>query len=154
MKIGVISDSHGKLEYIDLAMEYLEDVDLIIHAGDNYIDGTYIEENYNIKVIAVAGNCDMIGIEERVESIGDKNIFLTHGHQYLVNIDSNRLFYAGKEQNAHIVIFGHTHVPFYEEIEGIKLINPGSVSSPRGNSERSFCIITLEEDINVDFINI
>lgn len=154
MRIGVLSDSHGRLEYIDVAMEYLSDVDLIIHAGDNLMDGDYIEETYNIRVLSVAGNCDMGGIDEIIENIGGRTIFVTHGHQYLVSIDPSRLFYAAQERGAEIAIFGHTHKPFYGTKDGVTLINPGSVSQPRGNSERSFCIIDIGEDIGVDFINI
>lgn len=155
MEIGVISDSHGGLEYIDIAMDYLEDVDLIIHAGDYYTDGNYIERNYNIKVISVAGNCDMAGgIDDRIEYIGGKTIFITHGHNYLVGTDPSRIFYAAKERSADIAIFGHTHRPFYAEKDGVILINPGSIGYPRGNSGRSFCIVSIEDDIMVDFMNI
>lgn len=154
MKIGVMSDSHGRLEYIDLAMEYLEDADLIIHAGDYYMDAAYIEENYGIRVVAVAGNCDMTGVDEVVESIGGKTIFVTHGHRYLVSAGPDRLFYAAQERNADIAIFGHTHQPLYTREDGIILINPGSVGEPRGFSERSFCILDLEDKIDVDFVTI
>jgi len=154
LKIGVISDSHGMYKYIDLAMEHLKDVDLIIHAGDNYKDAKYIEKNYNIKVVAVFGNCDIGGIDERIELIGGKKIFITHGHNYGVKMNINGIFYAGKQNDADIVIFGHSHTPFYAVEEGMVLLNPGSTSLPRGGSEKSCCIITIEEDIKVDFINI
>lgn len=154
MKIGVISDSHGMLEYINTAMEHLKEVDLIIHGGDNYRDAKYIEKNYNIKVLGVAGNCDIEDIDDYIELIAGKRIFITHGHKYGVKTNINRVFYAGKENNADIVIFGHTHVPLYVVEEGIVLLNPGSISLPRGGSQKSCCIITIAEDISVDFINI
>lgn len=154
MKIGVMSDTHGMHSYIDLAMEYLKEVDLIIHGGDNYKDTKYIEKNYNIKVIGVAGNCDIENSCDRIEEIEGKKIFITHGHNYGVKTDINRIFYAGKENNADVVIFGHSHVPLYVEEEGIILLNPGSLSLPRGGSKKSCCIVTIEEDIEVDFINL
>lgn len=153
LKIGVISDSHGVNRYIDLAMEHLKDVELVIHAGDNYKDAKYIEEKYNIKVVVVSGNCDVENTGDHIELICDRKIFITHGHKYGVKANIDGVFYAGKENNADIVIFGHSHIPFYAVEEGMVLLNPGSVSLPRGNSEKSCCILTIEENIKVDFIN-
>lgn len=155
MKIGIISDSHGIHKFIDTSMEYLKDVDLIIHAGDHYKDTKYIEKDYNIDVIGVAGNCDKENINEKIEVINGKKFFITHGHEYNVKSNINNVFYAGKEKGADIIIFGHTHKPFYEVEEGIAIINPGSISMPRGNSIKSGCILTINKDnINVEFFNI
>lgn len=154
MKIGVISDSHGANHDIDLAMEHLKGVDLIIHSGDHYTDAKYIENSYHIKVLAVAGNCDIEDIHEHMEVICNKRFFITHGHKYGVKSNINRIFYAGKERNADIVIFGHSHIPFYAVEDNMVLINPGSVSYPRGGTKKSCAIIRIEENIEVDFINI
>jgi len=154
LKIGVISDSHEVLKYIDLAMEHLKDTELIIHAGDNYKDAMYIEKKYKIKVIGVTGNCDNKGIEEHIELLNGKKVFITHGHNYGVKMSISRLFYAGKQGNADIVIFGHSHIPFYAVEEEMVLLNPGSLSLPRGGSKKSCCIVNIEEDVKVDFINI
>ncbi len=154
LKIGVISDSHQMYSNIDLGMKYLKDVDLIIHAGDNYKDATYITNNYNINALAVGGNCDIDGIEERIELINNKRFFITHGHKYGVKMNINRIFYAGRQNNSDIVIFGHTHIPFYAVEEGMVILNPGSISLPRGGSKKSLSIITIENDIKVDFINL
>jgi len=154
LKIGVISDSHGILKYIDLAMEHLKDTELIIHAGDNYKDAKYIEKKYKIKVIGVTGNCDTKGIEECIELLNDKKIFITHGHNYGVKMNINGIFYAGKQNDADIVIFGHSHIPFYAVEEEMVLLNPGSVSLPRGGSKKNCCIVNIGEGVKVDFIRI
>ncbi len=155
MKTGIISDTHGVNSFIESAMEYLRNVDLIIHAGDHYNDAEYIQRNYDIRVIGVAGNCDKENIDEKIEVIANKKFFITHGHKYNVKTNISNIFYAGKEKNADIVIFGHSHVPFYEVEEGIVLINPGSVSLPRNGSKRSGCIINIDkEGIDVEFFYI
>lgn len=154
MKIGIISDSHEGRYYIDLVMEQLKEVDLIIHAGDGYKDTEYIEHKYGIKILAVKGNCDLEGPEQRIEIIENKRVFIAHGDRYGVVSNIDRIFYAAKECEADIAIFGHTHVPFYTVEEGIVIINPGSISLPRGDSQRGYCMLTLEEDIKVEFIKI
>ena len=58
--------------------------------------------------------------------------FITHGHLYNVKygmLDS--LVYAAQEQGAKIAMFGHTHEADYEEMGGVKLINPGTAGAGR-----------------------
>ena len=43
MRIGIISDTHRFTKAIDHAIPYLQDCDLIVHAGDNIDDADYIE---------------------------------------------------------------------------------------------------------------
>jgi len=154
LKIGIISDSHEGRYYIDLVMAQLKEVDLIIHAGDGYQDTKYIEHRYGIKTLGVKGNCDLEGPEQRLETIENKRIFIAHGDRYGVVSNMDRIFYAAKEFEADIAIFGHTHVPFYMVEEGIVLMNPGSITLPRGDSQRSYCILNLEKDIKVEFMKI
>ncbi len=154
MKLGIISDTHGEHSLIDKAMKNLKDVDLIIHAGDHYKDAKYIEKKYNINVIGVAGNCDEEKIDEKLKVINGKRFFITHGHNHNVKTNISNLFYTGKEKDVDVIIFGHSHVPFYEVEEGIAIINPGSISIPRGGSQKSGCILTINENLDVKFFNI
>lgn len=53
--------------------------------------------------------------------------FITHGHLYNVEYDRlDSLVYAAQEHGAKIAMYGHTHRPLYEEIGGVKVLNPGS----------------------------
>ena len=36
------------------------------------------------------------------------------------------LVYAAQEQGASLALFGHTHRPFYEQVGGVTLVNPGT----------------------------
>ncbi|WP_041720360.1 YfcE family phosphodiesterase [Alkaliphilus metalliredigens] len=143
MKIGVLGDSHGGFENIGLAMKHLGHVNLIIHTGDHYRDRSYIEENYHIKTIGVSGNCDQEGPDEVVQIIHGKKYFISHGHIYGVTHGINGIFYRGKELGADVVIFGHTHVPLNVKEEGMIILNPGSVSSPRGDSQKSCALMEI-----------
>ena len=67
MRIGIISDTHRFTKAIDHAIPYLQDCDLIVHAGDNIDDADYIEAVTDIPVVAVKGNCDLYNIDEPYE---------------------------------------------------------------------------------------
>jgi putative phosphoesterase len=44
--------------------------------------------------------------------------------------------------NTRMLFLGHTHVPFVSEVEGVLIINPGSVGQPRDNDPRaSYAIV-------------
>src|SRR5690554_5293591 len=118
-------------------------MDVVIHTGDNYEDLKYIQRKYNSNVIGVKGNCDWEEdvAEERVEILGGKKVYITHGHLHGVKYGLNGMFYKGKELQTDIVIFGHSHMPVYLIEEGMILLNPGSISLPRRNSVRSFAIL-------------
>jgi uncharacterized protein len=154
LKIGILGDSHQHVKNVDLAMKYLMDTSLIIHTGDNLSDMKYINEKYSIRTIGVKGNCDvgMKGADEILEQIGDKRIYVNHGHYYGIKNNIYGLYLRGKELKADIIIFGHTHMPFCEREENILLINPGSVTYPRGGSKKSCMILNLDDEVTVNTI--
>lgn len=147
MKIGVISDTHRMNRFIDKVIPYLKECDLIIHAGDNFVDSKYIHKMTNVGMMAVRGNCDFENVEEELEfEVENKNIFVCHGDRYGVKYGLEQLQKKAKEVDADIVIFGHTHTPLTKEKDNIIYINPGSVSLPRGVDYRSFVIIDISDD--------
>ncbi len=151
MKIGVLSDTHRMSRFIDKAIPYLKECDLIIHAGDNFVDSKYIHKMTKVGIIAVRGNCDFENIEEELEfEIENKKIFVCHGDRYGVKHGLYDLEKKAKSIGANIVIFGHTHTPIIEEKNNIIYINPGSTSLPRGVDYRSFIILEISYD-NVSF---
>ncbi|SDJ98523.1 hypothetical protein SAMN05660472_00443 [Natronincola ferrireducens] len=156
MRIAVLGDSHGNTECIDVFMKNIGDVDYIIHTGDNFADIEYIAENYAVNIIGVKGNCDFQskGKNELLEVIGGKKFFVTHGHQYAVKYGLNNIFYRGKELEADVVVFGHSHIPHYSLEEDMILLNPGSISLPRGGSSKGFAILDVNKDITVEFVEI
>ncbi|MGL5327995.1 MAG: metallophosphoesterase family protein [Peptostreptococcaceae bacterium] len=156
MKLGIVSDTHRMEKFINQAIPYLKECDLIIHAGDNFIDSKYIHKLTNVDIIAIKGNCDFDNVEnEIVFEIENKTIFLCHGDRYGVSYDLDELEEKAKKENANIVIFGHTHVPLSIEKDEIWYINPGSLSLPRGGSSRQFLIMDIiEEEIKIKEIKI
>ena len=80
---------------------------------------------------------------------------LTHGHNYNVNYGLMNLSYKAEEENAQIVLYGHTHRYNVDYINNIFFLNPGSVSRPR-DKDASAAILNISEsgDIFADKINL
>lgn len=156
MKIGILSDTHSMIEYIDKAIPYLKDCDLIIHAGDNFSDSKYIHNMTKVSIMAVKGNCDFDSVEdELIFDIEDKVVFLCHGDKYNVKYGLNDIEAKAKSVKADIVIFGHTHIPLNFKKDNIIYLNPGSLSLPRKVDYKSFYIMNLENDnIKIDQIRL
>lgn len=133
MLVGVISDTHRYTWCIGNAVNKLMDTDLIIHLGDNVEDVKEIEKYYKGKIINVKGNCDYsVNVPaERIEIIGGKKFFITHGHRYDVKYDISRLRLKAMENKIDIVLYGHTHVSRIDLEDGIWFVNPGSPALSR-----------------------
>lgn len=157
MKIGIISDTHGDIKNIDKAILYLKECDLIIHAGDYIDDAEYIHYSTDVKIKCVKGNCDSYNIDGDYEltfSVNNKKFFLCHGHCHDVKMGLSSLYKFAKNNNIDIVVFGHTHVPIYKIIDNIIFINPGSLTYPRGISDKSFGILAINNKISYEEIKI
>lgn len=148
MKIAVISDTHRIKKYIELSKKYIDDADVLIHLGDDSEDIQELAKDFKGEVYGVRGNCDYISKypNEQLLVIGEKKIFITHGHFYGVKNGMMNIVSKGLEVGADIVLFGHTHIALIEEYKGVMLMNPGSVSLPRINN-RYIGFIELEDGV-------
>lgn len=158
MRIGIISDSHGKRNALTRAMNRLGKTDVILHLGDLYTDAVYIENTFNIQTVYVRGNCDFsqeADLYKEIELNG-KRFFLTHGHMYRVKWGMQYLKQVAGGGKYDIVLFGHTHIPqvFFEE--GILFLNPGSSADPRAGKKPTVGLIEISHGrilpyiINID----
>lgn len=133
MRLGVISDTHGKLP-ADVAHVFAG-VDRIIHAGDI---GTGVAEELELiaPVVAVSGNTD---IESRLPLLA--NVSLDGVRVLVVHrpVDVPRPLPEG----VGVVIVGHTHVPLLEQRGAVLWVNPGSAARSRG-AGHTVAILTLE----------
>lgn len=130
MKALIFSDSHRCYSSMDEVIASHPDTDLIIHAGDVQRDVEEIEIDYpQIPCACVLGNNDFYanGVPfDRIFEFGGKKIFLTHGHNYAVKVSPHRVIAEAKRHGADICIFGHTHIPYLENHDGIWVVNPGA----------------------------
>ena len=140
MLIAVLSDTHN---YLDPRIPKLfAGADHILHGGDIGLPIIVLELEEIAPVTAVGGNTDDPGMHYRptqtLELAGRK--FLV---QHIVNphapADSLRARLAREQPD--VVIFGHTHKPFCETINGTLFFNPGYAGKPRFGLERSVAIL-------------
>ncbi|MEG0392436.1 MAG: metallophosphoesterase [Anaerovoracaceae bacterium] len=147
MKILVISDTHGSIAKVEEIAKRLTGIDLLVHLGDYSEDGWTLSQRLGIDVITVKGNMDgEYAKKYEFFDVECGKILITHGHLCGVNHSYNNLLYACEEEGCVAAFFGHTHVPCNEEIEGIRLLNPGSISRPRDGSEGSYAIVHTDEE--------
>ena len=145
MRVGVLSDTHGRLD--QKIADLFRAVDHIVHAGD--IGGEWIlaELERIAPVTAVAGNidgfqCGEAGEEAMVELGGDR-IYVRH-----ILGSPNRLEPAAAAAIARVrpavVVFGHSHLPHAERRDGILFFNPASAGPRRFDYPISIGILERE----------
>lgn len=144
----VTSDSHRRVHELHTAALLVPDAKLILHAGDESTDARWLQSQVDVPVIGVSGNWDTPTSDFPFSRVcqGRVPVFLTHGHRLQVKQDLSVLATAAKEAGASIAIFGHTHLPVVQEVDGVITLNPGSVSEPRGNHQATFAVIEFIEN--------
>ena len=158
MRILIVSDSHGRSDRLYQAAD-IENPDMIIHLGDleDTVDPVAARLGApKIPIVFIKGNCDFRSQgdmqDHSVFTLKGHRFYCTHGHLVHVNYGIDTLLYTAEENRCDIALYGHTHVPCDEFADGsfggpkIHVLNPGSISRPRGNSQRSYMIMNLKDD--------
>ena len=149
MIVGIISDIHGHLA--DSAIKELESCDIILCAGDVERESVLMELDAIAPTIAVKGNCDYPSISSNVPftaspRIGGVRFFMVHRPEDI----------GTPAKDVQVVVHGHTHIPRNQIINGVRYLNPGSATRPRGGSKKSMARLTIEEGkvANIEFIEL
>ena len=153
MKLIIASDIHGSAFWCGKLMELIDQEqpdklillgDLLYHGPRNDLPRDYAPKQVipmlseiKEKIVAVRGNCEA-EVDQMVlpfpcmadyaELLVDGKIFhLSHGHhqnpEQLPPLPQGSVF-----------LFGHTHVKLDKTVDGIRCLNPGSVSIPKDGS--------------------
>jgi len=133
MLIAVLSDTHGR--YPAKLPKMIKGADEIWHLGDVCDFGVLVEiEKIGPPVRVVMGNCD-------AEFSWPLDLTLRRGgiEFFLTHIPPRRV-----PTEVQVVLHGHTHVPRDETIDGVRWLNPGCISDPRGMGT-SFAWLEVEE---------
>ncbi len=140
-KIGVISDTHGMMR--SEAVDALEGVDMIIHAGDS--GGPAILEKLSsmAPLYAVRGNCDF---GEWAWSLPVDRVVETEAGLIYVLHDLYRLDIDPVAAEMVAVIHGHTHMPSASHMDNVLYLNPGSAGPVRAGRPASLMILYIDAD--------
>ncbi len=149
-RIGVISDTHlprRAARIPDAALRHFEDVELILHAGDLSTRAALDQLEAYAPVEAVQGNIEDAEIVralpiKRQITVGGCLIGMVH----ILGDRATRHAAARREfPDARVVIFGHSHIPFAEDCDGLLLLNPGSATDPRGQPSATIALLTITD---------
>jgi uncharacterized protein len=143
MRVGVISDTHGRLPAE--VFELFAGVDLIVHAGDIGSIGILDDLAVLAPVVAVYGNTDGMEVRRRVRAVAThdvagRRLVVTHGDPYGV---PTAAALRADHPDADIIVFGHTHRPLVDPANDRLVLNPGSAGAPRYGLEASVALLAV-----------
>lgn len=146
-RVGIIADTHGFLH--PRVLDLFANVDHIVHAGD--VGGEHILRALRqiAPVTFVRGNNDDDdGLAIVRKTIGGINILITH---ILPRPRKLRGDVAAslRGKRADIVVFGHSHLPHNEVIDGVRFFNPASAGPRRFDYPVSVGIIDEGKAVHV-----
>jgi putative phosphoesterase len=147
-RIGVISDTHiptRARRVPDAALRRFEEVELILHAGDLSSLDVLDQLSAYAPVAAVQGNVELPDV---VTALPVKRELVVVGCVIgLVHILGERRQHARNARRefpgARVVVFGHSHMPYAEDAEGLLLLNPGSATDRRTQPSCTIAVLTI-----------
>jgi len=166
-KLLVFSDSHGHFTILRAVLDWAKNhippngtICAAVCLGDGLSDlrtaaeATGFYSDWKI----VRGNNDY-GIqapETSVFDLAEHRFFMCHGHRHSLYSGYHSLIAAAKKSDADVVLFGHSHAPFYKIVDGITLINPGSIGRSRSRLGETFAVIECieGEPLTVEFFEV
>ena len=136
-RIGVLSDTHGKLR--EEVVEILRECDVILHAGD--INTPRVVECLReiAPLYVVRGNADKEWAADLPEQLSEEicglRIFMVH----------NKKEIPGDTAGYDLVIYGHSHKYEERETENCFFLNPGSCGPRRFSQPVTMAVLEVEE---------
>ena len=143
----ILSDSHGNAQGIADLLPLIAENDYVVHLGDGAGDMRQARSLYPEKVYACGGNCDFFSAlpEDGEIEIEQVKIYFCHGHKYGVKNHLYALAEETKRRGCEIALYGHTHIAQITEVDGVTLINPGSLRYSVGKGG-SYCYLVINKD--------
>jgi putative phosphoesterase len=152
MEIAIVSDTHipSRAQSIpDAFRERIADADHVIHAGDFDSKGALADmRDLAPELTAVAGNMDpRVGLPEvATVELGCVEFVVTHGtgspRGYERRVETAVREHADGDG---IGVAGHTHELLDTVHNGVRLLNPGSVTGARPASKATMLTATAED---------
>ena len=145
--ILVISDSHGNIAALTTVLRwtYNANLDAAVFLGDGCEDLSLASaySGFTLPWHAVRGNGDFTSPvpDNMTLEIADRTLFLSHGNRYNVRESCKTIAAAARNAGAEAALFGHTHIPYCATVDGMFLLNPGSISRPRNGTDCTFAVL-------------
>jgi len=152
MKLFIASDLHGSAYWTERLVDAYRASgaarlvllgDILYHGPRNDLPRAYdpkaviaLLNPLAEEIIAVRGNCESevddmvldfpVSPDYGVIFDGERALYLSHGHREVPRMPAGSLYFTG-----------HTHVPHDYTENGVRFLNPGSVSIPKNGSRHS-----------------
>ncbi len=159
MKVGVLSDTHVPSIVRALppvVYDIFKGVDLIMHAGD-IVELSILDDLRAIAPVeAVAGNMDDAEVHARlplkkVIMLGRYTVGLIHG-KYKISVQKEMI--RKEFDDVDLIVYGHSHTPFWGKIDGVYFLNPGSPTDKRHAPYNSVALLEVGDDLKAEIIRI
>ena len=157
-RLLVLSDTHGAASAFAAVLNWAKDINpgAVAFLGDGVDDlkRAVNSTGFSCTWHIIRGNNDIIFSipESAVFDFSGHRFYICHGHRS----NNERLAAIAHNNEADAALFGHTHVPFLETLNGVFLLNPGSIGRPRSNAGPTFAVIGCSPCIplQAEFFNI
>jgi putative phosphoesterase len=165
MKIGVVSDSHGNLDFLKLAGEALakkHGAELLVHLGDDSVEAEVLQ-GLGVPVLSVPGVYeeryrDRAIPNRRIEVYGGWVFLISHTkapHENDSPDDINPETVL-MEKGVEVVLHGHSHIPSIEVMDGVLFVNPGHLKpeDKKGFAPGYALVETAPESVTVNIYHL
>ena len=149
-RIGVLSDTHlptRARRVPEAALRHFEQVELILHAGDLSTLAALDQLEAYAPVIAVQGNVESPEVVARLPI--SREIVVGGCAIGLVHILGERAQHRRNARftfpTARVVVFGHSHIPYSDDADGLLLLNPGSATDRRTQPHCTIALLTITD---------
>ena len=137
IRVAIMADTQGVLR--PEVESILETCDVIVHAGDFDNQMLYHKLNVDQPLYAVRGNND----RGWSGGLGQVNRFEIGGVKFIMAHE--RVDIPSVLKDIQVVIFGHSHMYYQQEISGRLWLNPGSCGYKRFTLPLSMAVMTIED---------
>jgi len=167
MRIAIVSDSHDNIPNIQKFLNWVNKnnidpvrnknsngVELIIHCGDLAAPAIIVEElgpKFKKPIHFIHGNVADRELNEKISA--DFNHITCHGDTGEIEVDNKKIAFNHYPDEAKelarsgqydLIFYGHSHIPWEEQIGKTKLLNPGTLAGMFGKA--TFAVYDTEAD--------
>jgi putative phosphoesterase len=151
MRVVVLADTHAPRRWKSCpprVAEHLRQADVILHAGDVCTANVLTELEDYAPVHAVLGNNDGRdvadwGAPETLElTLDGLPIAMIHDSG---QADGRAARMHRRFPTAHLVVFGHSHIPMDQATEQVRIFNPGSPTDRRRQPHGTIGLLDIQD---------
>lgn len=150
MKVGLLGDSHGNIEWVEEAIKWFKKMgaEKIIHLGDEWEDVAKWPDVTRITGVNSEQYKNPDISNRLVFEFEDWNVLVTHTREsYKEDLPTDlNPKEAIKLGEIKVILYGHTHIPEIEQKKGIIYINPGHLKpEDKKGFSPSFAMLNFEK---------